>query len=289
MSAPATRSKRRSRRRRRTPVAFRLLGMLLALGLVVTVLVLLVRMISPGAEERVEQVTQSNLLTPAPTAVPTPIPTPALPAVDVTSWELRLVDLDHPLGADFAPPMLTVVADNEMVDSRVAPELERLFADARNAGYPIYFCSGYRDYDTQYSIYWNHINNYTAQGMTEEEARAATLLAVQYPGCSEHQSGLCADILESPDQDMEPYIGGSGLMLWLEQHCAEYGCVIRYPKDKTDITGIEYEPWHLRYVGHEAAEYIMGHGLCLEEFLALYETPAPAVTPVPTPVPTPAG
>lgn len=283
MSAPATKTRRRSRRRRRTSAAARLLGMLLTLGLVVAVLVLLVRMISPESGAA-ENAARSDLMTPAPTAVPTPLPTPALPAVDVTSWELRLVDLDHPLGEDFAPPALTLVADNEQVDSRVAPELERLFADAKNAGYPIYFCSGYRDYDTQYTIYWNHIDSYTAQGMTEEEARAATLLAVQYPGCSEHQSGLCADILESPDQDMEPYIGGSGLMLWLEQHCAEYGYVIRYPRDKTNITGIEYEPWHLRYVGHEAAEYIMNHGLCLEEFLALYGQPAPAVTPVPTPV-----
>ena len=135
----------------------------------------------------------------------------------------------------------------------------------------MYFCSGYRDYDTQYTIYWNHINQYMAQGMTEEEAHAKTRLAVNYPGASEHQSGLCADILESASQEMEPWIGGSGLMLWLEQHCAEYGFVVRYPKDKTDITGVEYEPWHLRYVGVDAATYMMEKGLCLEEFLALYE------------------
>ncbi len=200
----------------------------------------------------------------------TPEPTPGPPAVDLSGWELRLIDYDHPLGEDFAPPALTEVADGQSMDSRVAPAMTQLIADAKAAGYGVYFCSGYRDYDTQYAIYWNHINNYLAQGMTEEEAHAATRLAVNYPGSSEHQSGLCADILESWDQEMEPWIGGSGLMLWLEEHCAQYGFVVRYPDGKTGITGVEYEPWHLRYVGTEAAAYMMEKGLCLEEFLDLY-------------------
>ena len=57
---------------------------------------------------------------------------------------------------------------------------------------------------------------------------------------------------------------------WLMAHCADYGFIVRYPKDKEDVTGIMYEPWHFRYVGKDAAEYIMEHGLCLEEFVALY-------------------
>ncbi len=208
-------------------------------------------------------------LTPSPP--PTAEPTPAPPAVDTGSWQLRLIDYDHPLGEDFAPPELTEVADGQSMDSRVAPAMSQLIADAKAAGYTVYFCSGYRDYDTQYYIYWNHIDQYTAQGLSEAEAHEKTRLAVNYPGSSEHQSGLCADILESWDQEMEPWIGGSGLMLWLEQHCAQYGFVVRYPDGKTDITGVEYEPWHLRYVGQEAAAYMMEHGLCLEEFLALYQ------------------
>lgn len=210
---------------------------------------------------------------PVATARPTitPVPTPPKPDVDVNSWQLRLIRYENPLGETFVPESLTNVENDQKMDSRVAPALSRLLDDARAAGYSVYLCSGYRDYDTQYTIYWNHIEQYMAQGMTEEEAHAKTREAVNYPGASEHQSGLCADILESYDQEMEPWIGGSGLMLWLEQHCAEYGFVIRYPKDKTDITGIEYEPWHLRYVGQEAAAYMMEKGLCLEEFLELYE------------------
>lgn len=212
--------------------------------------------------------------TPAPTAIPTatPVPTPeGLPDLEPTSWFLQLIRYENPLGAAYEPPSLTEIEDGEMMDSRVAQALIELIAAARADGYSVYVCSCYRTYDTQYQIYWNHVNEYMADGMTQAEAEAATRLAVQYPGASEHQSGLAADILESRDQDMEPYIGGSGLMLWLEEHCAEYGYVIRYPDGKTDITGIEYEPWHLRYVGVEAATYIMEHDLCLEEFLALYE------------------
>ena len=225
---------------------------------------------------------------PVPTAAPSPsrppVPDPtagpedvSLPRfVDVDDWRLRLVRYEYPLGEDFVPDSLATVDGREQVDSRVAPALENLIADARAAGYGVYVCSGYRDYATQHYIYFdNHVDVYMAQGMSEEEANDKARLAVQYPGCSEHQSGLAADVLEYSGQPMEPYIGGSGLMQWLEENCAEYGFVIRYPDGKTDITGVEYEPWHLRYVGVQAARYMMEHGLCQEEFLALYGYPAP--------------
>ncbi len=226
---------------------------------------------APPAEAEASPTAAAAVAPAATQPPPTPEPTPGPPAVDVTSWQLRLIDYDHPLGEDFAPPELTQVADGQSMDSRVAPAMSALIADAKAAGYSVYFCSGYRDYDTQYAIYWNHIYEYTTQGMSEAEAHAKTRLAVNWPGSSEHQSGLCADILESWDQEMEPWIGGSGLMLWLEENCARYGFVVRYPDGKTDITGVEYEPWHLRYVGQEAAAYMMEHGLCLEEFLDLYQ------------------
>lgn len=193
-----------------------------------------------------------------------------LPDVDLDAWYMTLVNYDNRLDAGFAPELADIENDQQF-DARAAIHLKALMQAARDAGYTVYFCSGYRDYDIQSIIYWRHIDDFTAEGMTEEEAHAKTLLSVNYPGASEHQLGLAADILEYEDQPMEPYIGGSGLMLWLEEHCADYGFVIRYPADKTDITGISYEPWHLRYVGGEAAQYMMENGLCLEEFLALYE------------------
>ena len=257
------------RRTRRSAGAGARAVMLLAFLLAVAVLLGLMVNILSGQDEVAETAAILPTETPTPEPTETPEPTPALPAVDINDWSLRLVRDTHPLGEDFVPESLTEIEEGEQMDSRAAPALKTLIADARAAGYTVYVCSCYRDYNTQSGIYWTHIDNYTAQGMTFEQADAATRLAVNYPGCSEHQSGLAADILESRDQDMEPYIGGSGLMLWLEEHCADYGFVIRYPEDKTDVTGIEYEPWHLRYVG-TAARYIMEHGLCLEEFLDLY-------------------
>lgn len=193
------------------------------------------------------------------------------PDVDVTDWNLRLVSKAEPLSEDFAPE-LEGIERGEQFDVRAADALKALIADAREAGYTVYVCSAYRAYQTQYEIYWNHVWTYMRQDdMTQDEAEATTQIAVNYPGVSEHQLGLAVDLLEYENQDMEPYIGGSGLMLWMEEHCAEYGFVIRYPDGKTDITGIEYEPWHLRYVGLEAAQYMVDHDLCLEEFLALYE------------------
>jgi len=192
------------------------------------------------------------------------------PEVDLDAWYMTLVNIDHLLDEEFEPE-LTAIENEQSFDSRAATHLQKLIQAARDAGYTVYFCSGYRDYYTQSGIYWMHVDDFVAAGMSEEEAHATTRLQVNYPGASEHQLGLAADILEYKDQPMEPYIGGSGLMLWLEQNCADYGFVIRYPADKTDITGISYEPWHLRYVGAEAAHYMMERGLCLEEFLALYE------------------
>ena len=116
------------------------------------------------------------------------------------------------------------------------------------------------------STYVAKARNQAMRRNIDEQAEAATLASVNRPGGSEHQLGLAVDLLEYGDQEMEPWIGGSGLMLWLEEHCAEYGFIIRYPADKTAVTGVEYEPWHLRYVG-SCASYIMENGLCLEEFL----------------------
>lgn len=212
-----------------------------------------------------------NPIVSAPESIaPLPPRTDGLPAVDTSAWYLRLVSSDIHLPSTFEPELATVEGD-EQIDARVCQPLKDLIAAARADGYSVYVCSCYRSYDTQSEIYRSHIREYIDQGMSEEQARASTLLAVSYPGGSEHQLGLSADLLEYSGQDMEPYIGGSGLMLWLEQHCAEYGFIIRYPNGKTTVTGIEYEPWHLRYVGEEIAEYIMTNGLCLEEFLALYE------------------
>lgn len=249
-------------------MALVLLAVLVVIGGIIFLVVRGAKSMTESAAVRGEVSENFEPAAAEPTAEPTPEPAPELPEVDLDSWELRLVRADSPLPEDFVPD-LAEIERGEMFDSRAVMHLQRLIADAREAGYTVYVCSGYRAYETQSWIWWNHVDGYMAAGMTQEEAEAVTKLAVNYPGGSEHQLGLAADILEDENQDMEPYIGGSGLMLWLEQHCADYGFIIRYPDGKTDITGVEYEPWHLRYVG-SCARYIMENELCFEEFLALY-------------------
>ena len=88
------------------------------------------------------------------------------------------------------------------------------------------------------------------------------------PGCSEHQSGLAADIVSAENQNLDETQEDTPEQAWLHAHCQEYGFILRYPQDKTELTGVNYEPWHYRYVGEEAARDIMSQGLCLEEYAA---------------------
>ena len=114
------------------------------------------------------------------------------------------------------------------------------------------------------------LNDTVTVGVTLLEAETEARKVVAYPGTSEHQLGLCVDIMDSKDTTMKAEeVENLPVLKWLQQHCTEYGFILRYPKDKQEITGW-YEPWHFRYVGEEAAKYITENNLCLEEFIALF-------------------
>lgn len=198
--------------------------------------------------------------TPSPTPEPTPAPTPELPDVDITSWELRLANIDNSIG-EYEPP-LTVIENNQKFDERAADALRAFMQAARDEGLSVYLSSAYRSYAEQQYLY-----NRKVSQVGEEQAK--TIVAP--PGTSEHQTGLSADITDRYYEVKNSELENTELYKWMSAHCAEYGFIVRYPKDKEDVTGIIYEPWHFRYVGVEAASYIMEHGLCLEEFIALYK------------------
>lgn len=199
--------------------------------------------------------------TPSPTPDPTAVPTPELPDVDPDSWELTLANADHDIGA--YEPELETVENGQRFDSRAAQALADFIAAARDQGLTVYLSSAYRSYDEQKYLYDRKVSQYG-------EAVAKTIVVP--PGTSEHQLGLAADITDRYYETKDESLENTGLYQWMSAHCAEYGFIVRYPKDKTDITGVMYEPWHFRYVGEDAAAYIMDHGLCLEEFLALYDS-----------------
>ena len=102
------------------------------------------------------------------------------------------------------------------------------------------------------------------------EAETEARKVVAYPGTSDHQLGLSADIMNDSQTAMNAEEAAQlPLIQWLNEHCAEYGFIPRYPEDKREITGW-FEPWHFRYVGQECAQYMMENNLCLEEFIALF-------------------
>ena len=98
------------------------------------------------------------------------------------------------------------------------------------------------------------------------EAEEKVAYWVARPGTSEHQAGLAVDIVDTNYQSLDEQQEETPVQLWLMEHCAEYGFILRYPSGKSDLTGVGYEPWHYRYVGEEAAREIMDQGVCLEEY-----------------------
>lgn len=218
----------------------------------------------PAVQETVEPTEESAPPSPELTPTPSPEPSSDLPQVDLSSWELMLVNSDNPLDENYAPPEISYLSDSQCpVDSRIAEALTA-FADAAKAeGLPVYLSSGFRAYSEQSYLY----NRKIGQGYSAEEA--ATIVAL--PGTSEHQTGLVCDITDYYREFKDSSLENTETYKWMSEHCHEYGFIVRFPNDKKDITKIIYEPWHFRYVGVEVATYIMENDLCLEEFIALYD------------------
>lgn len=158
---------------------------------------------------------------------------------------ILIVNKTYSLPSDYAPGIL--------------PEAQEAFDRMANAswgsGIGLFICSGFRSYAEQRDLY---------DGYAIERGKEAADRVSSRAGHSEHQSGLCMDV-NTTEFEFE----GTPEAIWLQDHCAEYGFIIRFPKGKEDITGYAYEPWHIRYVGEEAAKAIMDSGICLEEYLGV--------------------
>lgn len=159
------------------------------------------------------------------------------------------------------------------MDIKAAESARNLVAAAKKAGFNMQLCSAYRTVEKSAQLYANKVNQFIGYGYSEADAKVEAAKWVAPPGTSEHHTGLAMDLVSSDYwnyySDLEHDYEKFDSFKWLYEHCAEFGFILRYPKDKQDITGITYEPWHYRYVGVEAATYIMEHGLCLEEYLKI--------------------
>lgn len=188
-------------------------------------------------------------------------------AFDKNAWYLILVNKTHPIPDDYEVPLATITG-NMQCDKRVLGPLLDMLNAANSQGIGLYVTSPYRSGYLQNVLFTRRIkvlmNDY---GYSYMDAYKSVSRKVIVPGTSEHQLGMCFDIVTGYHSTLDYEFGDTPAGIWLRKHCAEYGFILRYPRGKESITGIEYEPWHFRYVGVEAAQYIMEHGLTLEEFL----------------------
>lgn len=186
--------------------------------------------------------------------------------VNVDDELLTVVNPWNPLPEDWVCDLVTL-SDGRRVDSRCYEAFEEMMAACRDAGYAPFLCSAYRTQETQQSLYDNKVQRLMNSGMGEEEAKVEAAKAVAIPGTSEHQLGLAVDIVDANMQDLTDEQENTETQKWLMANSWRYGFIHRYPNDKTDITGIIYEPWHYRYVGKAAAQDIFNRDITLEEYV----------------------
>ena len=182
-------------------------------------------------------------------------------------WRLTLVNSTHSLEDGYVPELADVDANGHQLDARAADALKEMLSDAKAAGLSPIVCSSYRTWEKQTSLFDAQVARCEAQGLTGDAAVAEARTVVAYPGTSEHQLGLAADIVALSYQILDEKQMETPEQQWLMEHCDEYGFILRYPEGKSDLTGVIFEPWHYRYVGKEAAKEIMSQGVCLEEYL----------------------
>lgn len=210
----------------------------------------------------------------------TPEPTVDIwPDIDITLTQYTMVRDGNPLSAAWEPDCERVSGTNyQLFDVNALPHLERMLQDCRDAGFTIYVTAAYRSYSYQNSLF-NRTASDIADGMgitdyldpAYQEAAEQAKKIVAFPGTSEHQLGLAVDLMDWNYSYRPKYENmNQEMFAWLDAHCAEYGFIKRYPTRKLLLTGWD-EPWHYRYVGVEAATFIMEQGICFEEFYAHYD------------------
>ena len=250
------------------------------------------KLMGPAAKPTAKPVESAETLPPEPTpeapastpepAVETPAPTPepaldlntpagraaalglpAPPDIDIDSWEFILANEYNSIG-EYAPQNPTML-EGQQLDERIIEAMKAMVQDTRDQNLSVFLSSGYRSYSDQRYLYNKKKAEYPPDGK-DSNGRWIVLP----PGTSEHQTGLCCDITYAYVNPKDTSLAETPMFQYMSAHCHEFGFIVRYPEDKQEVTGVMYEPWHFRYVGVEAATYIMEHGLCLEEFVSLY-------------------
>ena len=185
-------------------------------------------------------------------------------------WRLVLINKQHSIPDDYTFTFGSIHTQKGGMrfDERIIPDLLKMLKAAKEDGINLEIRSPYRDMNRQVYLFNKKIKEYMQQGMSYMDAYAVSSRTVTVPGASEHQIGLALDMTCDTHIGLTKSFGETEAGKWLAEHGCEYGFIVRYPEGKEYVTGIEYEPWHLRYVGVEAATIITREGITLEEFVA---------------------
>lgn len=179
-------------------------------------------------------------------------------------WTMILVNAYNPLPDSWEEDRIVYPESLSPcgLDERIVDTVQKMVNDAYADGVSIWLSSGYRSKEKQAELFQREIQGHIQDGMSREEAEAEARKLVMPAGYSEHQTGLVIDIngVEEDFYQTQAY-------QWMCEHASDYGFIERYPSGKDSITGINYEPWHYRYVGVENAKAIEESGLCLEEYI----------------------
>ena len=186
---------------------------------------------------------------------------------EINDWRLILVNSENKIPDDYNINLVNI-DDEKQVDERIVAELFQMLQDIKSAGIDdVWVQSAYRSTEYQEEVYNNRIERFIKDGLSPEEAEIMTSKVINKPGTSEHNLGLCID-LNYVNYDFE----NSEAFNWLKINAEKYGFILRYPKEKEEITKISYEPWHWRYVGVEHAKKMNELNMCLEEYIEYLST-----------------
>ena len=205
-------------------------------------------------------------------------PTPSYPAtgpngLDANFSQLLLVNAQNPLPENYdyegnltEMPTKYINGMLKQIDKDVWPYMQAMI-DAQRAAETnpknwLYVRSPYRSYSTQKMLFTQETNKWLKTGLSSEEAETKAATVVTRPGTSEHNTGFSADFNIAEDS-----FESTAMFTWMQEHAADYGFVLRFPKDKQEITGITYESWHYRFVGINNAKEMNRLNMCLEEYV----------------------
>ena len=186
--------------------------------------------------------------------------------VPVMLGDIVLVNKDHPLPADYEVELLTLPDRVNQADRKAYDSLVAMLRDGQKQGLQFEICSSYRSVRRQMELFDEDVYTLMLEGYTYEEAYKEVEKETMPPGCSEHSTGLAFDIVALDYQLLDQWQEMTPENIWLQENCARFGFILRYPRGKEEITRISYESWHFRYVGVESATYITEKGITLEEY-----------------------